>query len=60
MEIRPRVLAVPVVLVLGAVAFAAVLTPCTSRLSANPGQNGPEAGAQKRSPGTPCRGVRKI
>lgn len=59
MEARTRVLVVPVALVLGAVVFAAVLTPCTSRVSANPGQSGPEAGAQKRQAKMPCSGVRK-
>jgi hypothetical protein len=59
MDARTRVLVVPAVLVLGAVVFAAVLTPCISRVSANPGQNGPEAGAGKRAPTRPCPGVRK-
>jgi hypothetical protein len=59
MEARTRVLVVPVALVLGAVAFAAILTPCTSRLSASPGQNGPEAGARKKPARMPCSGVRR-
>ncbi len=56
---RTRVLAVPVVLTLGALAFAALLTPCVSRLSASPGQPGPEAGAPKRPATRPCSGVRR-
>ena len=56
---RTRVLVVPVLLVLGAVAFAAVLTPCISRLSASPGQEAPEAGAQKRQATPPCSGARR-
>jgi hypothetical protein len=59
MEARTRVLVVPAVLVFGAVVFAAVLTPCISRLSANPGQNGPEVGARKKPATRPCPGVRK-
>jgi hypothetical protein len=59
METRTRVLAVPAALVLGAVAFAAVLTPCTAHLSANPGQSGPGVGAQKRPARTPCSSVRR-
>ena len=53
MEARTRVLVVPVALVLGAVAFAAVLTPCTSRLSANPGQNG-AGGGRAETAGHAC------
>lgn len=59
MSPRNRVLAVPVLLTLAAVAFAAALTPCVSRVSASPGQTGPEGGAAKRPATRPCAGVKR-
>lgn len=59
MSPRKRVLVVPVLLTLGALAFAAVLTPCVSRLSASPGQTGPDGAASKRPAAKTCGGVRK-
>ena len=59
MSPRNRVLAVPVLLTLAALAFAAALTPCVSRVSASPGQTGPEGAASKRPAAKPCGGVRK-
>ncbi len=56
---RTRVLAVPVILTLGALALAALLTPFVSRISASPGQSGPAAGAPERPATHPCSGVRR-
>jgi hypothetical protein len=49
MELRARVFAVPVVLILGGVAFAAVLTPCISLVAA--GSNAPPAAPRLIAPG---------
>ena len=59
MSPRNRVLAVPVVLTLAALALAVALTPCLSRMSASPVQPGADGAAAKRQATKPCGSARK-